>query len=48
MNKLYYENRNVKFYLGDSFEILDELDEKFVDLIFVDLFYFFFNNGIIC
>ena len=48
MNKPYYDNRNAKLYLGDSFEILDELDEKSVDLIFADPPYFLSNNGITC
>jgi len=36
---LYYENRNFRLYQGDSFQLLEELDEK-VDMIFADPPYF--------
>ena len=36
---IYYENRGFKLYQGDSFQLLDELDEK-ADMIFADPPYF--------
>ncbi len=36
---IYYENRGFKLYLGDSFQLLEELDER-VDMIFADPPYF--------
>ena len=36
---LYYENKNFKLYQGDSFRLLEELDEK-ADMIFADPPYF--------
>ncbi len=36
---MYYENRGFKLYQGDSFRLLEELDEK-VDMIFADPPYF--------
>ena len=39
MMSIHYENRGFKLYQGDSFQLLEELDEK-VDMIFADPPYF--------
>ena len=47
MNK-YYSDDNFVLYHGDCFDLIDELDEKSVDLIFADPPYFLSNDGISC
>ena len=48
MSKIYYEEDNVKLYLGDCFKILNKMKEKSVDMIFADPPYFLSNGGISC
>lgn len=50
MSKLeyYYKKRNFKLIHGDSFEILNQLKEKSIDMIFADPPYFLSGNGITC
>ncbi len=46
--KPYYEKDNVKLYLGDALEILDQLPAESVDLIFADPPYNLSNDGFTC
>lgn len=43
-----YNKRNLKLFLGDSFEILDEIKEDSIDMIFADPPYFLSSDGISC
>lgn len=46
MNKqAYYSEENIDLYCGNSFNILKNLEEKSVDLIFADPPYFLSSNG---
>jgi site-specific DNA-methyltransferase (adenine-specific) len=42
----YFESKDFALYLGDAIEILNQIDEKSVDLIFADPPYFLSNDGI--
>ncbi len=44
----YYKKRNFKLIHGDSFEILNQIKEKSIDMIFADPPYFLSGNGITC
>ena len=44
----YYEKDNVKLYLGNALEILDQLPAESVDLIFADPPYNLSNDGFTC
>ena len=48
MDKIYYEENNVKLYKGDCINILDDIEEKSIDMIFADPPYFLSNGGITC
>ena len=46
--KLFYKTDKCSLYLGDSFELLKEIPEKSVDMIFADPPYFLSSGGITC
>ncbi len=46
--KYYYNKRNFKLILGDSFEELKKIKKNSVDMIFADPPYFLSGNGISC
>lgn len=48
MSKIYYEEETVKLYKGDCINILDDIEEKSIDMIFADPPYFLSNGGITC
>lgn len=48
MSKIYYEENDVKLYKGDCINILGDIDEKSIDMIFADPPYFLSNGGITC
>jgi site-specific DNA-methyltransferase (adenine-specific) len=45
---LFYSSEQVKLYLGDSLELLKDIPQKSVDMIFADPPYFLSNDGITC
>ncbi len=49
-NKPYFESENKEFilYLGDSFELLKEIESKSVDVVVTDPPYFLSSGGISC
>lgn len=55
MNKLYsnkikpyYNGRSTKLFFGDCFDVLDEIKENSIDMIFADPPYFLSSDGISC
>jgi len=48
MLKPYFELKDFTLYFGNAVEILNQIDEKSVDLIFADPPYFLSNDGITC
>lgn len=48
MSKIYYEENDVKLYKGDCINILDDIEEISIDMIFADPPYFLSNGGITC
>ena len=44
----YFESKDFVLYLGDAIEILNQIEEKSIDLIFADPPYFLSNDGITC
>ena len=48
MSKIYYKDNNVRLYKGDCINILDDIEEKSIDMIFADPPYFLSNGGITC
>ena len=46
--KYYYDKDNFKLICGDSLEILNDLEEKSIDMIFADPPYFLSGDGISC
>ena len=44
----YYSKNDFDLYLGDNLDVLSNLDENSVDLIFADPPYFLSNGGITC
>jgi len=48
MSKPYYEENDIKLYLGDCLKILKSIEEKSVDVIFADPPYFLSSGGISC
>lgn len=46
--KIYYDEKDFKLILGDSFKILKKLEEKSIDMIFADPPYFLSGDGITC
>lgn len=46
--KYYYNKRNFKLILGDSFEELKKINKNSIDMIFADPPYFLSGNGISC
>ncbi len=44
----YYDSMNYKLILGDSFKVLEKIDDESVDMIFADPPYFLSNDGITC
>ena len=47
-NNLYFEDLNIKLYLGDSIEILKSFKKNSIDMIFADPPYGLSNDGITC
>jgi len=45
---LYYNSDNFKLFKGDSLNLLKDVDDKSVDLVFADPPYFLSNGGISC
>ena len=45
---LYYETDDVKLISGDSFNVLKNIRQESVDVIFADPPYFLSNDGITC
>ena len=45
---VYYEDKDFKLILGDSFEILKTIGSKSIDMIFADPPYFLSSGGITC
>lgn len=43
-----YKNNDVCLYLADSFKLLNEIEEKSIDMIFADPPYFLSSGGISC
>lgn len=48
MSKPYYEENDIKLYLGDCLKILKSIEEKSIDVIFADPPYFLSSGGISC
>ena len=48
MNNPYFKENDFELYLGDCLEVLREIPEKSVDVIFADPPYFLSNGGISC
>lgn len=48
MNKPYYEENDIKLYLGDCLKILKSIEDKSIDVIFADPPYFLSSGGISC
>lgn len=44
-DKPYFDENNFTLYLGDSFKLLDEMEENSVDMIFADPPYNLSNGG---
>lgn len=44
-DKPYFSENNFTLYLGDSFKLLDEMEENSVDMIFADPPYNLSNGG---
>src|SRR5690554_5188528 len=44
--EFYWEDNNIKLILGDSFEILQNIKSKSIDVIFADPPYFLSGDGI--
>ena len=44
----YFEEDNIKLFLGDTFKTLKHIEDKSVDMIFSDPPYFLSNGGISC
>ncbi|PIX31097.1 hypothetical protein COZ61_01595 [Candidatus Berkelbacteria bacterium CG_4_8_14_3_um_filter_33_6] len=44
-DKPYFERNNFTLYLGDSFKLLEEIEENSVDMIFADPPYNLSNGG---
>lgn len=44
--KYYYEEKNIKIILGDTFEYLKKIKSKSIDMIFADPPYFLSNGGV--
>lgn len=47
-SNLFYSNENCSVFFGDSFELLNYIEEKSVDMIFADPPYFLSSGGISC
>ena len=47
-SKYYYNKRNFKLILGDSFEELKKIKKNSIDMIFADPPYFLSGDGISC
>ena len=47
-SNLFYSNENCSVFLGDSFELLNSIEEKCIDMIFADPPYFLSSGGISC
>ena len=47
-NSVYYKTSDFELHLGDSFQILQELPSKSIDIIFADPPYFLSGDGITC
>lgn len=47
-SNLFYSNENCSVFLGDSFELLNSIEEKSIDMIFADPPYFLSSGGISC
>lgn len=47
-SNLFYSNENCSVFLGDSFELLNSIEEKSIDMIFADPPYFISSGGISC
>lgn len=47
-NSVYYKTSNFELHLGDSFQILQEIPSKSIDMIFADPPYFLSGDGITC
>jgi site-specific DNA-methyltransferase (adenine-specific) len=48
MNTLFFQDKNTELHKGDCIDILNQLPENSVDLIFADPPYFLSNGGITC
>lgn len=48
MEKPYFDSGNFKLFLGNAMEILAELEEESIDMVFADPPYFLSNDGITC
>ncbi len=46
--KPYFSDSNIELFQGDSLELLKEIDDNSIDLIFSDPPYFLSNDGITC
>lgn len=47
-NSVYYKTSDFELHLGDSFQILQEIPSKSIDMIFADPPYFLSGDGITC
>lgn len=47
-NNLYYQDKQITLYQGDCLEILTEIPDNSIDMIFADPPYFLSNGGISC
>lgn len=47
-SQCYFINERCSLFLGDSFKLLDNIDEKSIDMIFADPPYFLSSGGVSC
>ena len=47
-SQCYFANERCSLFLGDSFKLLDDIDEKSIDMIFADPPYFLSSGGVSC
>ncbi|MDD4077435.1 MAG: site-specific DNA-methyltransferase [Bacilli bacterium] len=47
-NNIYFKNNDFSLYKGDSFVLLEEIENKTIDMIFADPPYFLSGDGITC
>ncbi|MDD3999394.1 MAG: site-specific DNA-methyltransferase [Bacilli bacterium] len=47
-DKIFFKDKNLTLYEGDSFQLLKKIDKKSINMIFADPPYFLSGNGITC